>query len=84
MCGSERERYDTGFDDLNIAVTYLWFKCRFGSIRFVSMAVVKIGHMVVIMHKRFVAMAVTVCPFRHRLMRVGVMPVVVAMGIFVF
>lgn len=48
------------------------------------MAMVKIRHMVVVMHKRLVSMAVTVCSFRHRLMHVGVMPIVVAVGMFVF
>ena len=48
------------------------------------MAMVKIRHMVVVMHKRLVSMAVTVWPSRHRLMHVGMMPIVVAMGMFVF
>ena len=48
------------------------------------MAVAKIGHMVVVMHEWLVAMAVIVYPFRHRLMHVGVMRIVVSVGMFVF
>ena len=48
------------------------------------MTVVKIRHMVVVMYERFVTVAVAVRLLRHRLMFMGVVPIVVAVGMFVF
>ena len=48
------------------------------------MTMVEIGNMDVVMNKRLVGMPVTVCSFWHRVVPMGVVPVVMAMGVLMF
>ena len=48
------------------------------------MTMVQIRHVLMVMNKWFVAMPMTVCGCRHRIVRMFVMPVVVAMGMLMF